>query len=95
MKPSSISRSHSAVESVRSHYAALSRAASLESGHHQNLSKPKLEPLTRSDYKKIIAILVASSTLWTLYGNIATFYPPYRKQFHGTISDTEVGIVLA
>jgi len=33
--------------------------------------------------------------MWTLYGNIATFYPPYRTAHHKTITDTQVGIVLA
>ncbi len=33
--------------------------------------------------------------MWTLYGNIATFYPPYRTMKHPTITDTMVGIVLA
>ena len=33
--------------------------------------------------------------MWTLYGNIATFYPPYKNHHHPTITDTMVGIVLA
>jgi MFS family permease len=33
--------------------------------------------------------------MWTLYGNIATFYPPYKKKNHPTISDTMVGLVLS
>lgn len=33
--------------------------------------------------------------MWTLYGNIATFYPPYKMHHHHTITDTMVGIVLA
>lgn len=33
--------------------------------------------------------------MWTLYGNIATFYPPYKTSHHPTITDTMVGIVLA
>lgn len=32
---------------------------------------------------------------WTLYGNIATFYPPYRTDNHPSINDTMVGIVLS
>ena len=32
---------------------------------------------------------------WTLYGNVATFYPPYRKDHHPSITDTMVGVVLA
>ena len=33
--------------------------------------------------------------MWTLYGNIATFYPPYKTRHHQTVTDTMVGIVLA
>ena len=33
--------------------------------------------------------------MWTLYGNIATFYPPYKNHHHKTITDTMVGTVLA
>lgn len=33
--------------------------------------------------------------MWTLYGNIATFYPPYKTLNHPTVTDTMVGIVLA
>ena len=33
--------------------------------------------------------------MWTLYGNIATFYPPYKNHHHPTVTDTMVGFVLA
>lgn len=33
--------------------------------------------------------------MWTLYGNIATFYPPYTKEKHPTVTSTMVGVVLA
>jgi MFS family permease len=32
---------------------------------------------------------------FTLFGNIATFYPPYRTEHHPSINDTMVGTVLA
>jgi MFS family permease len=40
-------------------------------------------------------LLVSEVFMWTLYGNIATFYPPYKKEHHPTITDTMVGVVLA
>jgi MFS family permease len=40
-------------------------------------------------------LLLASCIMWTLYGNIATFYPPYKNEHHKSINDTMVGIVLA
>ena len=46
--------------------------------------------------KVLMASLLLSVVItWTLYGNIATFYPPYKKHHHPTITDTMVGIVLA
>jgi len=95
MKPSSISRSHSVVESVRSHYAALSRAASQDHDIQKESVEPKREPLTKEELKLISAMLVSVAAIWTLYGNIATFYPPFRKTHHSSITDTQVGIVLA
>lgn len=32
---------------------------------------------------------------FTLFGNIVTFYPPYRTEHHPSINDTMVGTVLA
>ncbi len=32
--------------------------------------------------------------MYTLYGNMATFYPPYREEHHPSISDAEVGAVI-
>ena len=56
----------------------------------------------KDSYKKKTGSKVLISTLlfsvmimWTLYGNIATFYPPYKNHHHPTITDTMVGIVLA
>lgn len=40
-------------------------------------------------------MLLMTTISWTLYGNIATFYPPYKEKFHKTISDTMVGTVLS
>ena len=40
-------------------------------------------------------ILLGQTLMWTLYGNIATFYPPYTKEHHNTITSTMVGVVLA
>jgi MFS family permease len=33
--------------------------------------------------------------MFTLYGNIATFYPPYTARIHPTVTETMVGVVLA
>jgi MFS transporter, ACDE family, multidrug resistance protein len=41
------------------------------------------------------SLLLSVVIMWTLYGNIATFYPPYKKHHHPTITDTMVGTVLA
>ncbi len=43
----------------------------------------------------MISLLFSVMIMWTLYGNIATFYPPYRTRHHPTVTDTMVGIVLA
>lgn len=40
-------------------------------------------------------LLFSVVIMWTLYGNIATFYPPYKNHHHKTITDTMVGTVLA
>ncbi len=32
--------------------------------------------------------------MYTLYGNMATFYPPYIEEHHPSISDGEVGLVI-
>jgi hypothetical protein len=56
----------------------------------------------KDSYKKktgskilISTLLFSVMIMWTLYGNIATFYPPYKNHHHPTITDTMVGIVLA
>ena len=43
----------------------------------------------------IIVLMGSMILMWTLYGNIATFYPPYKEKHHKGISDFMVGIVLA
>ncbi len=43
----------------------------------------------------ISSLLFSELILWTLYGNIATFYPPYKEKHHSSITDTMVGFVLA
>jgi hypothetical protein len=43
----------------------------------------------------ISSLLFSVMIMWTLYGNIATFYPPYKNRHHRTITDTMVGFVLA
>lgn len=40
-------------------------------------------------------MLLMTTISWTLYGNIATFYPPYKEKHHESISDTMVGTVLS
>jgi MFS family permease len=40
-------------------------------------------------------ILLGQVLMWTLYGNIATFYPPYTEKNHKSVSSTMVGVVLA
>ena len=56
----------------------------------------------KDSYKKkpgskvlISTLLCSEMIIWTLYGNIATFYPPYKNHHHSTVTDTMVGIVLA
>ena len=43
----------------------------------------------------MMSLLFSVMIMWTLYGNIATFYPPYKTLHHPTVTDTMVGIVLA
>jgi MFS family permease len=40
-------------------------------------------------------LLVSELLMWTLYGNISTFFPPYIKEHHSTITDPMVGVILA
>lgn len=54
------------------------------------------ETLAKTIEPMLMPILLFSEVMmWTLYGNIATFYPPYRTAHHKSISDTMVGVVLA
>ena len=43
----------------------------------------------------LITLLVSVTITFTLFGNIVTFYPPYRTEHHPTINDTMIGVVLA
>ncbi len=52
-------------------------------------------PLTKADKQLIGAILASIAIVWTLYGNISAFYPPYCLDNHPTITSTMVGVVLA
>ena len=66
----------------------------------QTSSVPKISIEIRKEKRKrgcgiILTCLLTMSILWTLYGNIATFYPPFRKEHHPSITDTMVGIVLS
>lgn len=40
-------------------------------------------------------IMLTICIQWTLYGNISSFYPPYRLEHHPTLTDTMVGLVLS
>lgn len=40
-------------------------------------------------------MMISMGLMWTLYGNIATFYPPYRSIHHSSITDMMVGTILA
>lgn len=40
-------------------------------------------------------LLLTTAVIWTLYGNIAIFYPPYKNEHHHAITDTMIGFVLA
>lgn len=42
----------------------------------------------------IWVMLLGMMLMWTLYGNITTFYPPFVKDNHKSVSSTMVGIVL-
>eukprot|EP00347_Sterkiella_histriomuscorum_P004444 403360434 len=83
MKPSQL-RSLSVIESQKTN-------GSLAVQDHKNIK----EKMSSEEKRLIIIILFVISTIWTLYGNIATFFPPYRLEHHKSITDTQVGIVLA
>lgn len=54
------------------------------------------EKTITSEQKKMLWVLLAGQMLmWTLYGNITTFYPPYVKKHHTSINSTLVGVTLA
>lgn len=57
--------------------------------------RPEPKPLKRNEKIMIIVILINIAIVWTLYGNIAAFYPPYCANNHDSINDTMVGVVLA
>lgn len=52
---------------------------------------------SRSKREKFMmwTLLLQTCISWTLYGNIATFYPPYKEKYHKTITDTMIGVVLS
>lgn len=53
--------------------------------------KPKI-----SDKKGLLSVLLFSVVIiWSLYGNIVTFYPPYTAAKHPSITDTMTGIVIS
>jgi hypothetical protein len=60
----------------------------------QNQAIDKAEKPLQDQYL-MITLLVSVTIMFTLFGNIATFYPPYRTKHHPSINDTMVGIVLA
>eukprot|EP00347_Sterkiella_histriomuscorum_P005636 403355840 len=91
MKPSSL-RSQSVVESVRS---ASERHQSVTSLEKPDADSTIIQPMTGEEKRLIVIILISVCFTWTLYGNISTFYPPFRLEHHKSISDTQVGIVLA
>ena len=43
----------------------------------------------------MVVLMLSMVLMWTLYGNIATFYPPYVEENHASITSTMVGFVLA
>ena len=43
----------------------------------------------------VATLLISVTIMYTLFGNIVTFYPPYRTEHHPTINDTMVGTVLS
>lgn len=85
MKPSSL-RSQSVVESVRSASERHDSITSLEKP--DDISTAHNKSLTNEDRRLIFVMLLSLSVIWTLYGNISTFYPPYRLEHHKSISDT-------
>ncbi|CDW87636.1 permeases of the major facilitator superfamily [Stylonychia lemnae] len=90
MKPSSL-RSYSVAESQKSNSE---RKDSITTVQQKTLSTVQ-KAMTRQDKAILIVILFSIFVSWTLYGNIATFYPPYRLEKHKSLSDTQVGIVLS
>ena len=81
MKPSSL-RSQSVVESVRSASERLNSIGSLDKSDHQSV-----KPMTGEEKRLIVVILISISMIWTLYGNISAFYPPFRLAHHKSITD--------
>ena len=44
----------------------------------------------------LIVLLIGQMLMWTLYGNITVFYPPFvKKQFDDSINSLLIGIILA
>jgi MFS family permease len=39
-------------------------------------------------------LIISGVIMYSLYGNMVTFYPPYTRNHHPSISDGEVGLVI-
>jgi len=39
-------------------------------------------------------LLVSGTIMYTLYGNMAIFYPVYVRTYHASISGTAVGLII-
>lgn len=54
------------------------------------------KPTKTSENKALLSVLLFSVVIiWTLYGNIVTFYPPYTVTKHPSITDTMTGVVIS
>jgi hypothetical protein len=68
------------------------KTAELSNG---DMPEKEVEKLAKGDKIMITVLLLSTMIMWTLYGNITTFYPPYVKDNHKTMNSTMVGVVLA
>lgn len=57
--------------------------------------EPQQPRRSKSEKFMMWTLLLQTCISWTLYGNIATFYPPYKEKYHKTITDTMIGVVLS
>jgi MFS family permease len=51
--------------------------------------------ITREQKLMLWVLLVGQMLMWTLYGNITTFYPSFVDKHHKSINTTLVGVILA